>query len=158
MWKEQHVKKEDFIKAIKDLRLMKGAMETLQELKKNKIKLAIISGSLNIVLEKFIPNYKEFFDDVFLSKIYFDEQGNIAKVEATEYDMEKKAEALKLISEREKIHLKECVFVGDFLNDLKVIQDAGLGISFNCEHEELNKVADVVIEKKDLREILKHIL
>ncbi len=158
MWKEKNAKKVDFLKAIEPLRLMKGAMETLLELKKNGLKLAVISGSINIVLEKFIPNYNEIFDDVFLSRIYFDEQGNIAKIEPTEFDMIRKAEALKNIADREKISLNECVFVGDYLNDRKVIQEAGLGIAFNCMHDKLKKVADVVIEKKDLREVLKYIL
>src|SRR3989344_5720156 len=99
-----------------------------------------------------------FFEDVFLSRIYFDENGKIAKVEATEFDIEKKADALKMIAKREKISLKECVFVGDYLNDIKVMQEAGLGIAFNCQHEEVKKAADVVIEKKDLREILPHII
>ena len=158
LWKEMNAKKEDFFKAIEHLRLMKGALDTLNELKKYKIKLAIISGSLNIVLEKVIPNYTDFFDDVFLSRIYFDENGNISKVEATEFDMDAKALALKKIAEREKIKLEECVFVGDYLNDLKIMQEAGLGIAFNCEHDELKKVADVVIDKKDLREILRYII
>ena len=158
MWKEKNARKGDFFKAISHLKLMDGALETLKELRKNKIKLAIISGSLNIVLEKFIPNYQEFFDDVFLSRIYFDENGCINKVEATEFDMDGKALALKKIAEREKINLEDCVFVGDYLNDMKIMQEAGLGIAFNCEHEELKQVADVVVEKKDLREILKYIL
>jgi len=157
LWKERNAKKEDFFKAIGNLRLMEGAMETLKELKKRGLKLAIISGSLNILLEKFIPNYEEFFDDVFLSRIYFDEDGGISKVEATEFDMDAKALALKKIAEREKLSLKECVFVGDYLNDLKIIQEAGLGIAFNCNYEDLKKIADIVIDKKDLREVLKHI-
>ena len=41
---------------------------------------------------------------------------------------------------------------------MKIMKESGLGIAFNCKHEELMKVADVVIKKKDLREILKHIL
>ncbi len=158
MWKEKNAKKDDFFKALEPLHLMNGAMETLQELRKNGLKLAIISGSMNILLEKFIPNYDEFFDDIFLSKIYFDEEGNILKVDVTRFDQEKKAEALKQIAKREKIKLKECVFVGDYLNDIKIMQEAGLGIAFNCVHEELKKVADVVVEKKDLREILRYIL
>ena len=136
---------------------MEGAIETLEELKRRGIKLAVISGSLNIMLEKFIPNYEDYFDYVFLSRIYFDENGQINKIEATEYDMDGKALALRKIAEREKIDLKECVFIGDYLNDMKIIQEAGLGIAFNCEHDELTKAADVVIEKKDLREILKYI-
>ena len=158
MWREKGAKKEDFFKAIEDLKLMNGAMETLQELKKNNLKLAIISGSINLLVEKFIPNYNEFFDDIFLSKIYFDEDGNITKVDATRFDMDKKAEALKQIAKREKIKLKECVFVGDYLNDVKVLQEAGLGIAFNCKEDRVKKIADVVIEKKDLREVLKYVL
>ncbi|MBI2559225.1 HAD family phosphatase [Candidatus Woesearchaeota archaeon] len=158
LWKEKNAKKDDFFKAINHLRLMEGAMETLAELKKRKFKLAIISGSLNVILEKFIPNYGEFFDDVFLSRIYFDKDGSISEVEATEFDMDAKALALKKIAEREKISLKECVFVGDYLNDLNIIKEAGLGIAFNCSYEELKKAADVVIEKKDLREILKYVV
>ena len=158
LWKEKNAKKEDFFKALKNLRLMEGAMETLHELKKSGLKLAIISGSLNVVLEKFIPNYKDFFDDVFLSRIYFDQDGSISKVEATEFDMDAKALALKKIAERENISLKECVFIGDYLNDIKIMQEAGLGIAFNCDYGEVKKAANVVIEKKDLREILRHIL
>ena len=75
-----------------------------------------------------------------------------------EFDMDKKAEALKQIAKREKIRLEECVFVGDYLNDIKIIREAGLGIAFNCQHDELKKISDVVIEKKDLREVLKYIL
>ncbi|MBI2131164.1 HAD hydrolase family protein [Candidatus Woesearchaeota archaeon] len=120
--------------------------------------MAIISGSLNIILEKFIPDCNDIFDDVFLSRIYFDEKGSISKVEATEYDMEGKALAMRKIAERENIRLGECAFVGDYLNDRKIMEEAGLGIAFNCRHDELKKVADVVIEKKDLREILRHII
>ena len=158
MWKEKGAKKDEFFEALNGLKLMEGALETIHELKKHGLKLAIISGSLNILLEKFIPDYNQLFDDVFLSKIFFDEMGNIINVRATEFDMEKKAEALRQIAERENIDLKECVFVGDYLNDLKIIQEAGLGIAFNCHHDGLKKAADIVVEKKDLREILKHIL
>ncbi len=158
LWKEKNAKKEDFFKALKNLKLMEGAMETLRELKKRKIKLAIISGSINLVLERFIPNYNEYFDDVFLSRIYFDETGAISKVEATEFDMDAKALALRKIAEREKIDLKECAFVGDYLNDIKIMQEAGLGIAFNCKYDEVKKAANIVIEKKDLREILKYII
>ena len=155
LWREKNAKKEDFFKAIGHLKLMEGSIETLNELKKRGLKLAIISGSLNIILEKFIPSYDEFFDYVFLSRIYFDERGYISRIKATEFDMDAKALALKSIAEREKISLKQCVFVGDYLNDLKIIKEAGLGIAFNCRHDELKNAADIVIEKKDLREILR---
>ena len=160
MWKDRNATKQEFFEAIEKgkLKLMEGAMETLLELKKRKMKLAIISGSLSIMLEKFIPNYNDIFDDVFISRIHFGKDGCIEKIEATEYDMEGKALAMRKIAEREGIRLKECSFVGDYLNDMKIMEEAGLGIAFNCKIEELKEAADVVIKKKDLREILKHIL
>jgi len=160
LWIEKKAKKQDFIEAIKhaDLKLMQGASETLNELKQRNFKLAIISGSLSVILEHFIPNYKELFDDVYLSWIDFDQQGNIKKINATSFDMEHKATALKQIAEKENLSLKECVFVGDHDNDLKIAEEAGLSIAFNAHSEELKKVVNIVIEKKDLREILRYIL
>jgi len=160
LWIEKKAKKEDFIKAIENanLKLMEGALETLKELKKKGVKLAIISGSLSVIVEHFIPNYKEIFDDIYLSWIDFDEESRIRKIEATSFDMEHKATALKEIAERENLKLEECAFVGDHDNDLKIAEEAGLSIAFNAHSEELKKVADVCIEKKDLREVLKHVL
>jgi len=160
MWKNKKVKKKDFFDAIekRNIKLMDGTLEALKELKKRGFKLAIISGSINVMVEKFIPQYEEIFDDIFISKIDFDEEGDIIGIRATEYDMEHKATALKMIAKKEGLDLSECVFVGDYLNDMQVIKDAGLGIAFNCKEEELKKIADVVIEKNDLREVLKYIL
>src|SRR3989344_3098037 len=85
LWKEKNARKQDFMDAMEKggLKLMEGAAETLAELKKRKLKLAIISGSLSIMLEKFIPDCNEIFDDIFISRIHFDEKGSIAKIEAT---------------------------------------------------------------------------
>jgi len=158
MWIEKGATKEQFIEAMKSIKLMEGALETLKELKKQGIKLAIISGSLNIILEHFIPDYKEFFDDVFLSELCFDKKNKLVKAKVTEYDMLKKAEALKKIAKRENIDLKETVHIGDHHNDVAIAKIAGLSIAFDCKDDELRKVADVVIEKKDLREVLRYIL
>ena len=159
MWVEKKAKKQDFFDALKknNVKLMQGAIETIKTLKEKGIKLAIISGSLDFILEYVLPDYKDYFDDVFLSRIHFDKDGNIEKIEATEYDMMKKADALKLIAKRENISLKECVFIGDHHNDVKIAQEAGFSIAFDAKDDELRKVADVVIDKKDLREVLKYV-
>jgi len=157
MWLDKGATKKDFFKALKqnDVKLMEGSIETIKELKNKGYKLAIISGSLNIVLEYALPNYKDYFDDVFLSYIHFNEDGTVNKVEATEYDMMKKADALKLIAKRENLKLSECVFIGDHHNDVQIAEIAGLSIAFDAKDDELRKVADVIIDKKDLKEILK---
>jgi len=158
MWQEKNMRRKDMVKAMGNLRLMNGAVDTLKTLKKNGLKLAIISGSINVILETLLPNYGEFFDYVFLNKIIFDGKGFIADVQPTSFDIEHKATALKNIVEKENIKPEECVFVGDHFNDIDVMQASGLGIAFDPKDENLKKIADVIITKKDLREILKHII
>ena len=158
MWIEKGATKGEFIKAMKTIKLMKGALETLKELKKHNLKLAIISGSLNIILEHFIPNYEDFFDDVFLSWLYFDKNNKLVRAESTEFDMIKKAEALRKIAKREGFKLEECVHIGDHHNDVEIAKIAGLSIAFDAKDDELRKVADVIIDKKDLREVLLYII
>jgi phosphoserine phosphatase len=160
MWIEKKATKKQFFDALKknNVQLMKGAMETISALKKQGIKVAIISGSIDVIMEYLMPGYKDVFDDVFFSHLVFDEKGVLKSAKVTEYDMMKKADALKLIAKREGIKLSECVFVGDHHNDVKIIQESGLGICFDCKSDELREVADIEIKKKDLREILKHII
>jgi len=157
LWEASGATREEIMKALEPLRLMKGARETLETLKNNGIKMVIISGSLNIVLEKVLPDYYKYFDHVFINYLYFDENGKIKQLTSTMYDSGNKGDALKIVSETEKIPLKKTVFVGDNKNDVDVAKVAGLSIAFNPQCEEIKQSSDIVIEKKDLREILKHI-
>jgi phosphoserine phosphatase len=141
--------------AIAPMRLMPGALETLSALRQRGHKLGVISGSLEIVLDRLLPEHD--FDHVLINKILFDDQGQIVGGVPTEFDVARKAAGLKMIAAQENIPLESCVFVGDNFNDISVMEAAGLGIAFNCRSEELAQVADVVIVGQDLREILKHI-
>lgn len=158
LFKKAGANKEKLMEIIKPLKLMPGALETIKKLKKQGLKLAIISGSLDLALEHAFPEYKKFFDDILINKIFFNEDGSIKDLEATKFDVEHKATGLKEICKRENIDPKECVFIGDNHNDVHIAELAGLSIAFNCKSETLAEIADVVIEKKDLREILKHII
>jgi len=145
MWKDKGATKLEMFKAIEPLKIMNGAKETLHELKKRGFKLAIISGTISVIVEKFFPDYEKIFDDVFLNRIIFDEKGKIKEVNATPYDIDHKETALKKIAERENLSLKECVFVGDHLNDLKILKTAGLGIAFDPKAKEVEE-ADIQAE------------
>jgi len=157
MWVTKGVKRSDFEAACKKLKLMAGARETLLELKKAGFKLAIISGSVDMLLATLMPDYLEIFDDVFFSHLKFDGD-TLTGAKVTQFDMIKKADALRKIASREGFELSECVHIGDHHNDVEIAKIAGMGIAFNCKDAELRRVADVEIVKKDLREVLGHIL
>lgn len=149
--------KETIMKVFDKAKVMEGALETLEALKSKGYKIAIISGSMNILLEKLIPDYREIFDHIFINRIIFNEEGEIEDVEVTPFDMEHKKTGLLELCELEGIDPKETVFVGDHDNDLDIAKAAGFSIAFNSKSRRLNEIADVVIEKKDLREILKYL-
>jgi len=157
LWVERGVTKGDLIDLVKKLKLMEGAMETLLELKRRGYKLAVISGGLDTVLNHFIPDAERLFDHIMINRLFFGMNGKITGIEPTEFGADGyKAEGLEKIALKEGIRLNECVFVGDSDNDIEVTKKAGLGIGFN-PHEKLSKVCDIVVKKKDLREVLKYI-
>ncbi|MCX6817232.1 MAG: HAD family phosphatase [Candidatus Aenigmarchaeota archaeon] len=153
---EYGVNRDKVLKALDRVKLMKGARETLDALKAKGMKLAIVSGSMDVVLEKIIPDYKKLFDYVYILKIFFDGKGSVKGID-TCHDAWNKDIALREICAAERIPLEECVFVGDHSNDVSASKIAGLAIAFDPKSDKLKAVADVVIEKKDMREILKHI-
>lgn len=160
LWKRKGAAKKDFEKAMSEANicLMPGTREALETLKKKGFKLAIISGSISILLEHLLPEYREIFDDVYISHLHFDEEGKISRVDPTDFDMEGKARALKIIAAREKLSLKQCVFIGDHRNDIEAAKEAGLSIAFDAKDDDLRKICKVCIDTKDVRDILPLIL
>ena len=118
----------------------------------------MISGSLDLVIETLIPNYEKYFDHILINKIIFEENGLIKDVIPTEFDQEHKATGLVHLCEKEGINPEEVVFIGDNHNDVHIAKKAGFSIAFNCKHNRLAKISDVVIKSKDLREVLPHII
>jgi phosphoserine phosphatase len=158
-WMARGADRQSLIEAVSGLKLMPGVRETLAELKKRGIKLAIISGSLSFVLETAMPNYSEFFDDedILINRLDFDKAGKVIGMRFTDFDMERKAHGLRHLAAKHGFSLDECAFIGDHDNDVEVAKEAGLSIAFNSKSQSLNEICDVVIGGKDLREVLKYI-
>jgi phosphoserine phosphatase len=157
LMKKSGADREKIMKALGKAKLTKNAIETIEELRKRGYKIAIISGSMDILLEKLIPDYERIFDHVFINRVRFGREGRITKVEPTPFDQERKKSGLVRICDLEKIKPEECVFVGDHYNDVEIAKLAGFSIAFNSKSAELNEIADVVVEKKDLKAILKYL-
>jgi HAD superfamily phosphoserine phosphatase-like hydrolase len=144
---------EERIRAVLDeLRPVPGARETLAELRRGGHKLAIISGSLDIVVHHLFGDVE--LDHVLINTIEFDARGRIAGGEPTPYDLEGKAEGLAELCRREGISIAEAAFVGDNSNDLWIARAAGLAIAFNCKSDELRRVCAAEVDGGDLRGVL----
>lgn len=151
-WKKGGITKDILIKDIKEnLKLNKGAKELVLELKKRGYKIGIISGSVDILLETLFKDHP--FDDVFINKIFFDENRLITHWYTSPYGNKRKNVALKIIADKENISMDRTVFVGDHINDISAAKAAGLSIAYNSKVKELDEISDISI-KGDMMQIL----
>ncbi|MBN2342949.1 MAG: HAD family phosphatase [Deltaproteobacteria bacterium] len=134
------------------LQVMNGAMETLTTLRQNGHKIAVISGSIQLVIDVLFPT--NFFDYVLINHIQFDNAGNICGGVHTPFDIEAKADGLRHLCSMEGIGSDKAVFVGDNENDVWIAKEAGYAIAFNCKSRALSEVCDVEIHEKNLTRIL----
>ncbi len=144
------------LKALDGMRLTNGAVETLTVLRKAGVKLAIISGSINVVVEKF--DLEQYFDDVYLNRIWFDDGGGLERWQATPYDVWDKATGLRALASRYDIPMARTAFIGDNFNDVAVAREAGYSLAIHCKSDELAEAVDVVIEEDDMRAVLPYLL
>jgi len=151
-WIGAGARREAIVEGVGELRLVGGARETLAALKQAGCRLAVISGTLDICLDTLFPDHP--FDEVYTNRIWFDSDGRIAGWEATPFDMEGKARALREIAGREGIPLERCAFVGDHTNDVEAAREAGLAIAFNPKSRDIEQASDVVHRGDDLLVIL----
>ncbi|MDA0840788.1 MAG: HAD family phosphatase [Planctomycetota bacterium] len=151
-WRKQGITKEHLISVAKELNLMPGTRETVNELHNRGYKLAIISGSINFGIEPLYPDHP--FEPVLLNRIYFDDEGNISSWKATPFDLQEKQAGLDLVCQIHSVTRDESAFIGDNFNDVEAAVAAGFSISFNSKSENLDAVADVKLPGKDLRQML----
>jgi len=147
--------KEIILQVVRNLTLIPGARETVEILKEAGYRLAVISGSLNIVLEELFPDHP--FHHVLINEIHFDPEGRLIGGLPTPFDLEEKAIGMRMIAEKEQLSLDECVFVGDNENDVDAARVVGLAFSFNSKSPLLDTIANVVIREKDLRNLLDYL-
>lgn len=135
--------------------LMKGAKEATSNLRARGVKLCVISGSFNIIAERV---KEELNLDYAVGNELIVKDGKLTgEVEGPTVKEGSKGKVLAQLAKRAGAPLSECVAVGNGLNDASMFTKAGLKIAFNSG-QSLGKIADVVIEEKDLTRILPHIL
>jgi phosphoserine phosphatase len=158
LWKEKGATRAVIEEAIRPMRLVPGVREALGALKSAGLILTVVSGSIDIALEHVLPDHESFFDDVFVNKLIFGKRGEVVGIIPNPYDIENKGEGLKFLAAKHGVPLEACAFVGDHFNDISAAETAGLSIAFNCKSEDLRSVSDVIIDRKDMKEILRVLL
>ena len=154
--KNPKVTEGDIQEILDGIPLVPGAKETFRELKRHGLRTVIISGGINLLAERIGKAVGA--DLVFANALDTMENGQLTGNGVSIVPLRGKDQVLKKVQEELGITREETVAVGDSVIDLALFDQSGLTIAFNCSSKELLDRADVHVEKKDLREILKHIL
>lgn len=152
-WQERGVRRQamaDLIRA--ELSVVPGCRDTLAELRRRGYRLAVISGTLDIVLDELLSD--QVFDHVFTNKLFFSSDGSLSGWRATPYDIDGKARALAAIATAEGLTSAQCAFVGDHVNDLPVMATAGLAVAYDPKDDRVSTQADHVLASGQFARLL----
>jgi len=134
-------------------RLIPGAKETISQLKQKGYVLASYSSSPTWIMEELKDMFG--FDDVLGNAIEV-KDGKITGKLLEKVDRYAKAARLKKFQERKGISKENTYVIGDSVTDLPMAE-YGKFVAFNADKQEVKNKAEFVVDKKDLREILKFI-
>ncbi|MDI6819335.1 MAG: HAD-IB family phosphatase [Candidatus Hodarchaeaceae archaeon] len=157
------IKLQDVLKAARNLRFMPGAREVLNGLKVKGYITGIISDSYKRAIESAVEGLP--IDFVMANELAVEDgtlTGEIrmplgwAKDEDCLRHSVCKLTALREAARRYGASMDETIAVGNGEVDICMVEAAGLGIAFNPNSSKLKRVADVVIESRDLRPILNY--
>lgn len=112
--------------------ITEGTDRLMSVLKTCGYKIAILSGGFTYFGEYLQKKFG--VDYVYANELEIDENGKLTGNYLDDIvDGHRKAELLKLIAQVEKVNLAQTIAVGDGVNDLPMISEAGLGIAFHAK-------------------------
>lgn len=142
------------INVCENLPLMQGAIECVKELKNRGIKVVCFSGGFSLATSFFAKKLGLSAD---FSNILHVKNGILSgQVGGDMCFSDSKGVMLLKLQNLLSINREETLVVGDGANDLSMFKYAESKVAF-CAKEVLKKEASIIIDKKDLREILTRI-
>jgi len=151
-WLAAGATRDEILACVAEFELVAGARDTVDELVRRGYRLAIISGTLDIVLETLFPEHP--FDDVYTNKLFFDDAGKLTSWRATLFDGHGKPDALREITDRHSIDIRRSAFVGDGENDVPLLGIPGVVVAYEPRSVRLEKGADIVIKNEAFTRLL----
>jgi phosphoserine phosphatase len=153
LWGRVHI--DEIRRILSRVQLMPGAVEAFAILKEACLKTAVISAGLSVLAERLGAVLE--LDYVYANRLLTDRQGLLTGDGEETVGLLNKLCVLKKLAALENVSLQECIVVGDSLYDVPMFREAGLSIAFNADDHSVEEAADVVVKRKDLREILPYL-
>jgi len=152
LWKDKPEK--DFMDLVNSKKYTKSAKELFAWLKENNYKTAIISSGPKQLAERAKKELD--INYIYTNRVTF-KDGKLVGTKALEYwpiRSGNKVEYLRKLCKDHNLFYRDCIVVGHDDADIKMARTAGFTIGFCPEDEEFKKYCNVIIEKRDLRDII----
>ena len=147
-------KESKIIDICKNLPYTKGAKETISELKKMGYKVVCFSGGYETAT---IPAQNVLgYDAQFSNILHFKNGEMTGQVGGEMMFSDSKGKMLKRLQSLLYVKLDETLVVGDGANDISMFKFSSKRVAF-CAKPVLKKNANIIIENKDLSEILNYL-
>ncbi|MHA1651268.1 MAG: HAD family hydrolase [Candidatus Helarchaeota archaeon] len=158
LWKGTPITKLN--KVIKQIKVRPHLETVIQELKKRKVLVIIISSGLSFFADRIKEEFG--FDFAIANTPIIGENGKLTGECDVKVKYDDKHEVLDFILNdilvAHNIKPKECIAVGDGENDIPLFKKVGYSIAFNPLNENVANSADVVVKNGGLLDVLSIIL
>jgi len=142
------------VEICKDLPLMPGALETVTKLKENGYKVVCFSGGFRIGTS---PACQKLGIDADFSNILHEKNGILTGLVGGDMMFGfSKGDMIQRLQSMLGVSIQDTLVAGDGANDVSMFPYASKKVAF-CAKDILKKEANIIVDTKDLTQILNHI-
>ena len=149
VWKGMKVK--EVLAIVKTVPFHPGVEELIHFFKKKGLNLAIISSGLSI-LSSWV--HQRYGFDYSVSNDLLQENGLLTGKVKIQVYYDKKAEWVEKILNQFGVRAEEVIAIGDSVGDIDMFQMVGFSVAFNSSCQDLDQIANVCIQSKNLTDII----
>jgi phosphoserine phosphatase len=145
----RHGMRKDHLQVIIDAaELHDGAYSLVSYLKQNRIATALISGGFKELAD--MTQVELGIDHAYSAcQYFFREDGSVAHYNLLPTDEEGKLVFMEHLAKEYGVTLKDCIFIGDGKNDVRLAQACGLSIAFNAQQELIDVSTHAVVQSSE---------
>jgi len=149
VWKGMKV--EELLEIVKTVPFHRGVDELIRYIKSKGLILSMVSSGLSI-LSNWI--HQKYGFDYSVSNDLLHENGFLTGKVRIQVYYDKKAEWVKRILKEFDVRPEEVIAIGDSIGDIDMFQNVGFSIAFNSSCSDLDQIANVCIQSKNLADII----
>jgi phosphoserine phosphatase len=149
VWKGMKV--EDLLEIVRTVPFHPGAGELINYLKNKRLRLAMISSGLSLLSDWV---HEKYGFDYSVSNDLLHENGVLTGRVRIQVYYDKKAEWVKRILEQFHVRPEEVIAIGDSVGDIDMFGMVGFSIAFNSSCKDLDQIATLCIQSRDLADII----